>query len=100
MRLEWVTLAYMTSAIAVLALVLGQSQAMKAAWVEDVLGLLPPLAFLIALRYDRRDPTRASKVLYADAEMNRADWMTAGAAIVGIVASGRACGGPTPSPRY
>ncbi len=56
MRLEWVTLAYMTSAIAVLALVLGQSQAMKAAWVEDVLGLLPPLAFLIALRYDRRDP--------------------------------------------
>ncbi len=28
------------------------------------------------------------KVLYADAEMNRADWMTAGAAILGIVGIG------------
>ncbi len=172
-RLEWVTLAYVASAIAVLALVLGQSQAMKAAWVEDILSLLPPLAFLVAARFRDRTPNKHfpygyhrsvtigyliasaallamgliifadsalrllraehpsigivelfgrevwlgwvmiaallysgipvvvlgriktklaaelhDKVLYADAEMNRADWMTAGAAILGILGIG------------
>ncbi len=172
-RLEWVTLAYVVSAIALLALVLGQSQAMKAAWVEDILSLLPPLAFLVAARFRDKAPTKHfpygyhrsvtvgyliaaaalltmglivfgdsalrllraehpsigivelfgrevwlgwimigallysgipvvilgriktklaaelhDKVLYADAEMNRADWMTAGAAILGILGIG------------
>jgi hypothetical protein len=47
-RLEWITIAYMLSAVVPLALTLGQSQAMKAAWIEDLLSLLPPAAFLIA----------------------------------------------------
>jgi cation diffusion facilitator family transporter len=171
--LEWITIAYLISAVIFLALTLGQSQAMKAAWVEDLLSLLPAIAFLAANRIRRggrsgkfpwgkhRAVTIAylfasfallvvgslvfidsalklislehppigviqlfgeeiwlgwpmlaalvwsavpafflgraklkladelhDKVLYADAEMNRADWMTAGAAIVGVLGIG------------
>jgi cation diffusion facilitator family transporter len=172
-RLEWITLAYMLSAVVLLFLTLGQSQAMKAAWIEDLLSLLPPAAFLIASRLRKRDPSEKfpwgmhravtvayvfaalallamgsyvfvdsaiklvraehppigviqlfgeeiwlgwvmiaalvysglpavflgraklrladdlhDKVLYADAQMNKADWMTVSAAIVGIVGIG------------
>lgn len=57
-RLEWITLAYMISAIGVVFLVMGSSQAMKAAWVEDILSLFPVTAFLIAQRY-RHKPANA-----------------------------------------
>jgi divalent metal cation (Fe/Co/Zn/Cd) transporter len=154
---------------------------MKAAWWEDLLGLLPPAAFLLSDRFRDRDPTPHfpygfhrvtslaylsaalalfalggyilydsvakllrfehppigmveplglgpvwlgwlmiaalawsaipsvflglaklplaaqlhDKVLYADARMNRANWMTAGAAIVGILGIGVGVGGRT-----
>ena len=172
-RLEWITLAYMASAVVVVFLTLGSSQAMKAAWVEDMLSLLPPAAFLLANRFRTRGPSETfpwgyhravsiaflaaaaalllmglfvaydsalklvkaehppiglvevfgqqvwlgwlmlaalvytgvppvilgrikkklaaelhEKVLYADAEMNRADWMTAGAAGIGVIGIG------------
>jgi divalent metal cation (Fe/Co/Zn/Cd) transporter len=146
---------------------------MKAAWIEDILSLLPPLAFLVAARYRDRPPNERfpygyhrsvgvayltasaallamggfilydsamvlvrfehpsiglielfgqqvwlgwlmivpllysgfppvllgrakqrlaaqlhDKVLYADAEMNRADWATAGAAMLGVIGIG------------
>ena len=169
-RLEWMTILFFASAVALLYLTLGSSQAMKAAWVEDILAFVPPAAFLIAARVRDRAPTERypygyhravsigylwaslallvlgvlilwdsvtklirlehppiglvepfgqpvwlgwlmiaalaytvgpavilgrmklplaralrDKILYADAEMNRADWMTATAAILGIV---------------
>jgi cation diffusion facilitator family transporter len=172
-RIEWITLAYMLSAVVLLFLTLGQSQAMKAAWIEDLLSLLPPAAFLIASRLRKRDPSEKfpwgmhravtvayvfaalallvmggyvfldsaiklvraehppigviqlfgeeiwlgwamiaalaysgvpavflgrakrrladdlhDKVLFADAQMNKADWMTVSAAIVGIIGIG------------
>jgi len=172
-RLEWLTIAYLVSAVVLLALVLGSSQAMKTAWAEDLLSLIPPIAFLVAMRFNSRAPTgrfpygfhrivsiahlcsalalfvmgtyllvesiiklitaeyptinsveifgqtiwlgwlmlpalawsglpavflgRAkiplaeelhNKVLYADAKMNKADWLTAGAAMVGVVGIG------------
>jgi cation diffusion facilitator family transporter len=172
-RLEWLTIAYLVSAIVVLALVLSNSQAMKTAWAEDILSLIPPIAFLVATRLNVLPPTdrfsygfhravsiahlcaalalftmgayllfdalhslisveyptigsteifgqtiwlgwlmlpalawsalpavflgRAkmplaeelhNKVLYADAKMNKADWLTASAAMVGIVGIG------------
>jgi cation diffusion facilitator family transporter len=173
-RLEWLTIAYLLSAIVILYFTLGSSQAMKAAWAEDILSLLPPIAFLIASRVRRKQPDtkfpygyhrvtsvaflcasvallslgafilydsvmklakfehppidlvkpigdnpiwlgwlmlpalaysalpaiflgRAKqplakelhdKVLFADAEMNRADWLTAGAAMLGVVGIG------------
>jgi divalent metal cation (Fe/Co/Zn/Cd) transporter len=172
-RLEWITLAYLVSAVVAIYFTLGSSQAMKGAWLEDMLSLAPPTAFLIASRVRYKQPNarfafgyhRAveigyltaalallfmglflivdsvlkllggdhpsigmvelfdwqvwlgwlmlaallwsaipvlilgrikiklaaqlhDKILYADAQMNRADWMTAGAAIVGVVGIG------------
>jgi cation diffusion facilitator family transporter len=172
-RLEWWTIAFFLAATTLLGLTLGQSQAMKAAWIEDMLGLVPPAAFLISARFRHRHPNgrfpygyhrstsiaflsgslallglggfvvydslvrliaaerppialvdlfghqfwlgwlmiaalfvtmppaillgRAKlkiarqihdKVLFADAEMNRADWLTAGAAILGVLGIG------------
>jgi cation diffusion facilitator family transporter len=55
-RLEWITLAYQFSVVVAIYLTLGSSQAMKATWVEDILGLVPPLAFLIATRIRYRAP--------------------------------------------
>ncbi|MBD3945407.1 cation transporter [Nocardioides ganghwensis] len=46
----------MTSAVAVVFATAGSSQAMKTAWVEDTLALVPPLAFLVAVRFGRRRP--------------------------------------------
>ena len=172
-RLEWISLGTLSSTAVLVFLVLGNSQAMKVAWVEDMLSLLPPLAFLVAGRFIRRQPDREhpygfhrsigiahlvaavslvamggflvvdsardllqakpptiggvalfgqtvwlgwlmiavlavtsvppailgrkkmkvaeqlhDKVLYADADMNKADWMTASAAIIGILGIG------------
>jgi cation diffusion facilitator family transporter len=172
-RLEWLTIAFFVCAVILLALTLGQSQAMKAAWIEDMLGVVPPAAFLIAARFRNRAPNDRfpygyhrsvsvaflsgsvallglgayvvydslarliarerppiglvelfgfrfwlgwlmvaalfatmvpalllghakkklarelhDKVLHADAEMNRADWLTAGAAILGVLGIG------------
>jgi cation diffusion facilitator family transporter len=56
-RLEWISIAYWISAIVLLYFTLGQSQAMKAAWVEDILSLFPPIAFLIAARFRDRQPS-------------------------------------------
>ncbi len=56
-RLEWITLAFLTVTATLAFLVLGNSQAMKAAWVEDLLSFIPPIAFLIAVRMARRRPT-------------------------------------------
>lgn len=172
-RLEWITLAYLASAVFFIYLTLGASQAMKAAWLEDMLSLLPPAVFLIADRVRDRAPNEDfpygyhrvvsiaflvaavaltlmgafllfdsvmkliavehpsigvmqpfgepvwlgwlmipallwsaipafilgriklplaaelhDKVLHADAEMNKADWLTAGAAIIGVLGIG------------
>ncbi|QFG70344.1 cation diffusion facilitator family transporter [Ornithinimicrobium pratense] len=163
----------MLSVVTVIYLVMGNSQAMRAAWVEDLLALIPPLCFLVGARVAARKPDRKhpygrhravavghlvsavallfmglllswesasgllsrehppvgtmqvlghtvwagwlmiaalaysgigpiilgrmkkplaeqlhDKVLHADADMNKADWMTAGAGIVGILGIG------------
>ena len=50
-KLEWITIGYLISVIIVMNLVMGSSQAMKTAWLEDALSTLPAIAFLIASRY-------------------------------------------------
>jgi cation diffusion facilitator family transporter len=172
-RLEWITIAYLVSAVVVIYLTLGSSQAMKATWYEDLLSLVPPIAFLVGTRIRGKKPNdrfpygyhRAisiaylcaslallvmglyifydsvsklllfehppiglvqpfgdpiwlgwlmlpalvwsavpavilgrmklplarqlhDKVLYADAKMNKADWLTAAAAMVGVLGVG------------
>lgn len=172
-RLEWITIAYLISAIFFIYLTLGSSQAMKTAWFEDILSLIPAIAFLVADRVRSKRPNERfpygyhravsiaflcasvalttmglflfydaltallsfehpsigvvqptghpiwlgwlmipallwsaipaailgrkklplaralhDKVLYGDAVMNKADWLTAGAAIVGVLGIG------------
>jgi cation diffusion facilitator family transporter len=172
-RLEWISIAYLITAIVAMYFTLGSSQAMKGAWLEDMLSLAPPIAFLVAARVRYKPPDRDfpygyhravevayliaalallsmgafliidsalkllagdhppigmvelfdwqvwlgwlmiaallysaipvlvlgrmkkrlaaelhDKVLHADAEMNKADWMTASAALVGVVGIG------------
>ncbi len=57
-RLEWISIGFLAVAITIVGLVLGNSQAMKAAWIEDLLSLAPPIAFLIAVRVVRRPGSR------------------------------------------
>lgn len=57
--LEWVTLAYLTSVVVLMYLVMGSSQAMKSAWVEDILSMVPPLVFLITNKIRNMQPTAA-----------------------------------------
>lgn len=56
-RLEWTTIGVMLLVVAAVYAVSGQSQAMKAAWVEDSLSFLPPIAFLVAVRVARMGPS-------------------------------------------
>ena len=55
-RLEWITIGVLAVTVATVGLVAGQSQAMRAAWLEDMLSFLPPIAFLVATRIIRRRP--------------------------------------------
>ncbi|PJJ72922.1 divalent metal cation (Fe/Co/Zn/Cd) transporter [Diaminobutyricimonas aerilata] len=58
-RLEWATIGFLAVTVTIVALVLGSSQAMRAAWIEDMLSFLPPIAFLVATRVVRLKPTVA-----------------------------------------
>lgn len=58
-RWEIFTIAYTTMTIIVVAFVVGNSQAMRTAWIEDMLSLIPQIAFLISLIFVRRKPTIA-----------------------------------------
>ena len=57
-RLEYISLLYMLSVIVLMYLVMGSSQAMKTAWIEDCLSLIPPLSFLIGAHICNRSPNR------------------------------------------
>ena len=53
-RLEWWTLAWISSVVVVMALVMGASQAMKSAVIEDVLSLIPAIVFLLSVHWERK----------------------------------------------
>ncbi|HKC65281.1 MAG TPA: cation transporter [Pyrinomonadaceae bacterium] len=55
-RLEWITIAFMVTIIAIISLTMGASETMKAMWTEDVLSLIPPIAFLVGTRYMTKPP--------------------------------------------
>src|SRR5690606_15652946 len=56
-RWELFTIGYTAVTILLVATVVGSSQSMKTAWIEDMLPLMPQLVFLIALPFVRRRPT-------------------------------------------
>lgn len=53
-RLQYWHLFWTVNIIVVMGLVMGQSQTMKTAWIEDTLALVPVIAFLVAARFERR----------------------------------------------
>jgi cation diffusion facilitator family transporter len=55
-RLAWISLAALGSTAIVIYLTLGQSEAMKTAWIEDLLGMIPPIVLLIAMKLELRKP--------------------------------------------
>lgn len=55
-RLEWWTLGWMISVVVVMWLVMGSSQAMKAAVIEDLLSLVPAIVFLLSIHWERKHP--------------------------------------------
>ena len=55
-RLEWWTLAWMSSIIAVMYFTMGASKAMQSALIEDFLSLVPAITFLVAGHFE---PTKA-----------------------------------------
>src|SRR3954471_15212122 len=56
-RLEWISIFLLLTIIAAIGAVMGSSEAMKAVWIEDLLSLVPPIAFLVGARFRPRDPT-------------------------------------------
>lgn len=55
-RLEYWTLGWMASVVLLMWLVMGASQAMKAAVIEDLLSLVPAIVFLLSVHWERRGP--------------------------------------------
>ncbi|MFC3300625.1 cation transporter [Arthrobacter agilis] len=49
-KLEWVTIGVLVVTVSIIFLVLGNSQAMKTAWIEDMLSFIPPIAFLVGVQ--------------------------------------------------
>jgi divalent metal cation (Fe/Co/Zn/Cd) transporter len=56
-RLEYISVAYIGSAATFLYLVMGSSQAMRTSWLEDIMSLIPPVAFLVCSRITRMRPS-------------------------------------------
>lgn len=57
-RLEWATLFFMTTIVVAMYFTLGGSQAMRTAWLEDLLGFVPAILFLIVCRIEDKPPNR------------------------------------------
>mgnify|MGYP006171818227 CR=1 FL=1 len=57
-RLEWITIGFLLSITVVMYLAMGSSQAMRTSWLEDVISIVPPLAFLIASRIATKKPSK------------------------------------------
>ena len=53
-KIEWITLVYLVSVVVLMYLVMGSSQAMKSAWLEDTLSLVPAIVFLISTRINNK----------------------------------------------
>jgi cation diffusion facilitator family transporter len=81
-RLAWITIAFMISIIGVIGLTMGSSEAMKAMWIEDILSLIPPVAFLIGTRYFDRPPDEQFPYGYRRAVM--VAFLTAAVALLGF----------------
>ena len=81
-RLEWWNIGWSVSIIVAMGFAMGGSQAMKTAWVEDTLGLVPPIAFLVAVRYEARAANR--RYHYGFDRVNGLGFMIAAVALAAV----------------
>lgn len=56
-RLEWWSIGFLLSIAIVMYLATGGSQAMRAAFIEDLISLVPPIAFLLSHRIRQQPPS-------------------------------------------
>ncbi|QHT66739.1 cation diffusion facilitator family transporter [Rhodocytophaga rosea] len=49
-KIEWITIVYLVITVGIMYATMGNSQAMKTAWFEDIMSLTPSISFLIASR--------------------------------------------------
>jgi cation diffusion facilitator family transporter len=56
-RVAWLSIGLLLSGTVVLFLTVGSSQAMKTAWISDLVTAIPPAALLIAMPWELRPPT-------------------------------------------
>ncbi len=57
-RLEWITLGAMATVVTAMFFTVGNSQAMRTALIEDLLGFVPAIAFLVAAHVEQKPPSR------------------------------------------
>ena len=81
-RLAWVTLLYNCSAIAMLFLVMGGSQALKTEMVGELLSFIPPVLFLVGDRFSRKEPNERFPFGYERAVS--AGYVGAAVALLGV----------------
>lgn len=81
-RLEWWNIFWTTTYVLALGTAMGSSQAMKTAWVEDLLGFIPPIVFLIAERYEARGPN--ARFQYAYDRVNGLGFLIAAVALSAV----------------
>jgi cation diffusion facilitator family transporter len=55
-KLSWISLAVLASTAVLMYVTLGHSEAMRTAWVEDLLGMIPPIVILIAMKIEMKEP--------------------------------------------
>ena len=56
-RLKWRSIFWLLTIIAIMYFAMGSSQAMKTAWIEDTVSLLPPILFLLARKFENKPAT-------------------------------------------
>lgn len=81
-RLEWWTLFWMSTVALVMFLAMGQSQAMRTAFIEDLLSLVPAAVFLIAARQEPKDPT--TKYPFGFVRVNSLAFLVAAVALTSV----------------
>lgn len=80
--LEWLTLAALATIIALMAWAMGGSQSMKTAWIEDMLSLIPPSAYLLSSHFRQKPPNVKFPFGYHRATLIA--FLTAAVALTGV----------------
>lgn len=82
-RLEYWNIFWTLTIIVTMGLVLGQSETMKTAWIEDTLGLVPPIMFLIAA-YLERNASRSRRFPFGFERVNGLGFFVAAVALTAV----------------